>query len=159
MARVVHRLVGQTTGERAVADHGDHLEMLVLQVPRRGNSERGREPGAGVSRAELVVLALGASQESREASRLAQRGQAIVAPGEDLPRIGLVSHVPHDLVARGVEAVTQRHGELDDAEPGADVAPGLRDHVDQTTAHLVGERLELGAVQAPDVLRTSDGLK
>jgi len=112
-----------------------------------------------MSRAELIVLALGASQEAGEAARLAQCGETVVAPCEDLPRVSLVSHVPHDPVPRGFEAVAQRHRQLDHAEPGADVPTGLRDDVDQATAHLVRERLELVARQAPDVLGSTDELK
>jgi len=37
----------------------------------------------------------------------------------------------------------QRDGELDDAEPGADVPPGARTHVDEARADLVGELAQL----------------
>src|SRR2546422_8175556 len=136
MARVVHGLVREPARERAVADHAHDLVLLAFQVPRRGDPEGGREPGAGVAGAELIVCALGATQESRETARLAQRGEALVTPGEDLPGIRLVPDVPDDLVPRGIEAVTQRHRELDHAQPGADVATGLRHDVDQAAADL-----------------------
>ena len=159
VAGVVHRFVRQPTREGAVAHDRDHLELLAFQISRRGDPERRREAGAGVPRAELVVRTLVASQEAGQAAGLTQRGEALVTAGEDLPRIALVADVPHDPVARRVEAMTQRHRQLDDAQPRADVAPRLGHHVDQAAAHLVGERLELVARQAPDILGTTNGLK
>src|SRR5207244_12291173 len=120
---------------------------------------RRREAGPGVPGPELVVRTLAAPQEPGQATRLAQRRQAIVPAGEDLPGVALMAHVPHDLVAGRVEAVPQRHGQLDYAQAGADVTAGLRDDVDQPAAHLVRERLELVARQALDVRRTYDRLK
>src|SRR3989454_6467753 len=73
--------------------------------------------------------------------------------------VALMAHVPHDLVAGRVEAVPQRHGQLDYAQAGADVTAGLRDDVDQPAAHLVREGLELVARQAPDVFGSTDELK
>src|SRR5204863_8837089 len=145
--------------ERAVADHAHDLVLLAFQVARRGDPEGSREPGAGVAGAELIVVALGATQEPREAARLAQRREALVAPGEDLPGIRLVPDVPHDLVPWGIEAVAQRHRELDHAQPGADVPTGLRHDVDQAPADFVRERLELLFRKPSDVRGTGDRLK
>src|SRR5205807_7732062 len=78
MTRVVHGLVGEPARERTVANHAHDLVLVALQVPRRRDPERRRKPGAGVAGAEVIVLALGATQESREAARLAQRGEALV---------------------------------------------------------------------------------
>src|SRR2546426_814063 len=88
------------------------------------------------SRMRLVIgLAFGAAQEAAQAARLTQRRELGVTPGEDLPRIALVPHVPDDAVVGGIEDVQQRDRQLDNAEPRADVTPGLRDHVDQPLPH------------------------
>ena len=68
-----------------------------------------------------------------------------LAPGEHLVRIGLVPHVPHQLVARRVEHVVQRDRELHHAEPRADVAAGARARIDERRAHVVGQRAQLVA--------------
>src|SRR5205085_5645871 len=115
----------QAAGERAVAHYRDDLELLALQIARRGDPERGREARAGVPGAELVVGTLVAPQEPRQAARLTQRRQALVATGEDLPRVALVANVPHDPAARGDEAVAQSDRHLDHTPPGAHEAPGL----------------------------------
>jgi hypothetical protein len=92
-----------------------------------------------VAGAERVVLALGALEEARDPLLLPQRLHPVVAPGEQLVRVRLVPHVPHELVARRLERVVQRDGQLDHAEPGADVAARARAHVHEARAHLGGE--------------------
>src|SRR2546427_4205751 len=47
----------------------------------------------------LIVPALTAPQKPRQPSRLAQRGEPVIPPGQDLPGIALVPHVPHDSIA------------------------------------------------------------
>ncbi len=86
--------------------------------------------------AERVVLALRALGEAGEPAFLAQRAHAVAAAGEDLVRIGLVADVPDQPVARRVEHVMQRHGQLDHAEPGAEMAAGVGDDLDQVVAQL-----------------------
>ena len=87
--------------------------------------------------AERVVFALGALGEAGQPVLLAQRADAVAAAGQDLVRIGLVADVPDQPVVRRVEDVVQRDGQLDDAEPGAQMAAGVRDGVDQLSAQLV----------------------
>ncbi len=88
--------------------------------------------------AERVVFAFGALGETGQPAALADGADAVAAAGEDLVRIGLVADVPDQLVARGVEDVVQRDGQLDHAEAGAEMAAGLGDRVDGLMAQLVG---------------------
>ena len=112
-----------------------------------------------MTRPELVVGTLAAAQKPRQAAGLAQRRQTIVAAGENLPGIALVAHVPHDLVAWRVEAVGERHGQLDHAEAGTDVTARLGYDVDQPASDFVGEGLELVLRKSLDVCGTCDRLK
>jgi hypothetical protein len=84
---------------------------------------------------------------------------ALAAAGQDLVRIGLVAHVPHDAVVRRVEHVVQRDGQLDRAQVGRQVAAGLGDRIEQEAAQLFGQRLQLMAGQAAQVGRVVDGLR
>ena len=52
----------------------------------------------------------------REAALLLDGVELVAAAGEHLVRIGLVADVPDEAVARRVEDVVQRDGELDRAE-------------------------------------------
>jgi len=65
----------------------------------------------------------------------------LVAPaGQHLVRISLVTDVPEDLVARGVEQRVQRDGELAGAEIRPEVAADLTDRVDDVLANLLREQ-------------------
>ena len=62
-----------------------------------------------------------------------------------------MADVPHQLVARRPEQRVEGDRQLDDAEPRADVCTGARAVVDETGAHLVGERAELVAGEGAQV--------
>src|SRR3546814_4541375 len=93
---------------RPVADHRDRAAGLVLQPVRDHKEERGEDRGRRMRRPERVVLALAALGEARQAAALAQRADAVAAPGHYLVRIALVPDVPHQLVARRVEHIMDR---------------------------------------------------
>ena len=157
VAGVVHALVGETAGEGAVAHDGDDLVLLTAEIARGGHAEGGGDRRARVTGAELVVLALVPLEKAGDAVPLAERRERIVAPGEELPGVGLVAHVPHDLVGRGVELVEQRDGELDHAEARADVAAGDGAALDQAVPDLLRELGELLALEALEVGGRLDG--
>ena len=112
-----------------------------------------------MGRAERVVFALAAPREARQAAFLAQGADAAAPAGDDLVRIGLVADVPEQPVARRVEHVVQRHGELDHAQPGAEMAAGDRDGRDRLLAQFVGELAQLLGLQPTDVGRYVDGIE
>ncbi len=84
--------------------------------------------------------------------------QLVAAPGQDLVRIGLVTDVPEDLVARRVEQRVQRDRDLAGAEVGAEMAADLADGVDDVLAHLLGDLLQLLVGEAVEVLGLFDRL-
>src|SRR6476619_2870334 len=77
-------------------------------------------------RAKRVVFAFAAPGEAGKSAGLAKRADAVARAGEDLVRVSLVADVPHEAVARCVEDVMQRDGQLDHAEAGAEVSAGHR---------------------------------
>jgi len=70
-----------------------------------------------------------------------------------------MAHVPHDLVAGRVEAVAERDGQLDHAQPAPMCPPVWGHDVDQPAPHLVGKGLELVSGKPLDVRGTGDRLK
>ena len=70
-----------------------------------------------------------------------------------------MSHVPDDAVVGGIEDIQQRDRQLDDAEPRADVTPGLGHDIDQPLPHLVGQRGELLEGEPLDVFGTTNGFE
>ena len=145
---IVHRLIGHAGRHRAVADHRDRLAGLVGQLVGDREAQSRRDRGRAVRRAERIVFALAALGEAGEAAAHAQGADAVAPAGDDLVRIGLVADVPDQPVARRVEHIMERDGELDHAEPGAEMAAGHRDRRDRLGAQLVGELAELRRCRA-----------
>ena len=113
---VVESLESQSSGQRAVADHGDHLALLAPQSRRGGHAQRGGDRSRGVSRAERVVLAFAHARETAQPVQLAIRQEPVAPTRDDLVGISLMAHVPDQLVVRRVEDVVQRGGQLDDSQ-------------------------------------------
>ena len=81
---------------------------------------------------------------------------AFAPAGQNLVRVGLVADIPHQPVARGVEHVVQRDGQLDRAEVGGQMAAGLGDRLDQERAQFVGQ---LGQLLRPGAQRPARGIE
>ncbi len=81
--------------------------------------------------AERIVFAFCALGETGKTARLTQRADAVAAARQNLVRIGLVTNVPDQPIPRRIEEIVQSDRQLDDAEPGAQVAARLRNGVDQ----------------------------
>ena len=88
-----------------------------------------------------------------------KRADAVAPAGQDLVRIGLVADVPDQPVLRGVEHVMERDRQLDDPEPGAEMAARDRDGVDGLLAQLVRQLAQLAAVQPTQVGRRLDEIE
>lgn len=103
-------------GQRAVADHGDHLALLAPQSRRGGHAQRGGDRSRSVSRAERVVLAFAHARETAQPVQLAIRQEPVAPTRDDLVGISLMAHVPDQLVVRRIERRSERGGQLDDPQ-------------------------------------------
>lgn len=63
----------------------------------------------------------------------------IATSGQNFVRIGLVAHVPDELIERRVIDVVQRHGQLYRAKPGGEMAAGAAYAVEQVATQLVAQ--------------------
>ncbi len=155
-SRMVERLEGDAGGHCAVADHR-HDAAVVAGVRRRHrHAERCGDRGARMSYAERVVLALRTGGERRKSAVLLDGVQPVAAPGEHFVRVGLVTDVPDQPVARGVEHVVQSDRQLDRAEARGEMAAARADAVDQELAQLACQRRELACGQAAQIRRAVD---
>jgi hypothetical protein len=82
------------------------------------------------------VVALRAARVAGQATALPQPLEALDPPGEHLVHVGLVAGVEDDGLARRLEDAVQRDRQLDAAQVGAEVAPGLGDAGDEGVADL-----------------------
>ena len=157
---LVDRLERDAAGHRPVSDHGDDLSVLAVTGAHRLLDSHGvADRGGGVPRAHDVVARLVNGAERRQALVAPDRLQLIAATGQDLVRIGLVAHVPEDLVARRVQQRVQRDGDLARPEVGAEVATDLPHRVDDVGADLLGQRLQLVVVETVQVLGLVDSVE
>ena len=142
-AGVVHRLIRHAGTHRAVADHGDDVALVALQVARHRHPESRRDRRGGMRRAERVVLALRTAGEARQAATRAQRANPVTPPGQDFVRIRLMPDIPDHPVVRRVEHRVERDGQLHHPERGAEMAAGDRYRVDRLRAQFVSQLPQL----------------
>ena len=156
---VVHGLVGHAGSHGAVANDGYCMAVRALVLRAHRHPQSGRDTGRRMGGAKGVVLAFTAPRETAQATLLAQGGHALAPPGQNFVRIGLVTHVPHQPVLRGVVDVVQGHGQFDSAQIGAEMPPGLGHAVEQKGPQLASQGRQLRARQAAKIGRALNRCK
>ena len=156
---VVHGLVGHARRHRAVADDGYCMAVRALVLRAHGHPQGGGDAGRRMGGAKGVVLAFAAPWETAQAALLAQGGHALAPPGQNFVRIGLVAHVPHQAVLRGVVDVVQGHGQFDSAQIGAEMPPRLGHAVEQKGPQLSRQGRQLRARQTAKIGRSLNRCK
>lgn len=109
--------------------------------------------------AEGVVFGFGAARETGDAAELAQPRHLIAAAGQDLVRIRLMTDVPDDAVIRRIEHIVQRDGQLHRAQIGRQMAARLGHAIEHVGSQLVGQRLQLAAIEGAEIGRIVDGFQ
>ena len=104
-------------------------------------------------RAERIILALGALGEARKPPALPNGAQRLAPAGQDLVRIGLMTHIPDQPVNRRVEHIMQRNRQLDNPEPRTQMSPGLPNRINHLAANLVRKLTQLGQRKSSHVRR------
>ena len=137
---VVQRLIGHPAGQGAVPDHGNHRIILSLQVSGLHQAEPGGDGGGAVSRIKAVAFAFLAFGETAHAAVLAQMLKALPPSGQKLVGIGLMPHVPDDLILGQIQHQMKRHGQLHRAKVGAEMASRHADLVHQKFPDLRRQR-------------------
>ena len=112
-----------------------------------------------MGRAKGVVLAFAAPRKAGQTIQLAQTVHAVTPARQDLVRISLMAHVPHQSVVGRVENIVQRHCQFDRAQIRTQVATGTGNAVKHIGAQFIGDARELRARQSPQVGRAVDGFK
>ena len=127
-ARIVQGLVSHTACHGAITDDRHHIVLAVEMVTGHGKAEGRRNGGGGMPRAKAVILAFAAFQESRNAALLAERIEPVVAARQKLVHIGLVAHIPDNLVFGSVKHVMEGNGQFHHPETGRQV-PAMLSHL------------------------------
>ena len=92
-----------------------------MEVEEEGFTGRGtllidRDGGRGVGGSEVVVLALGSSRETRDATELPNARHLLSAPSEDLVWVALVADIPDQSIKGRVKDMMDGNRELNRAE-------------------------------------------
>ena len=153
---VVQPFEGQPAGHRTVADDRHDPILLAPQFGRLGHAEGRRDRHRGVSPAESVVFALGHAREAADAPQPALGFERFAAARDDLVGIGLVSHVPHDLIGGRVEDIMQGGGQLHSPQTRREVSGIYRTFVDDIASQLVAVSAQLLRGEPFEVLRRID---
>src|SRR5512143_3593717 len=91
-------------------------------APRRlDHAERRGDRSSRVTRAERVVRALLAPQEATRPVGLLHLHQPREATGQRLVAVGLMADVPDQPIARRIEQIVERDGQLDGAQAPGEV--------------------------------------
>ena len=82
-----------------------------------------------------------------------QRVELVPAPGDQFVGVGLVTHIPDDLVPGGIEDVMEGKGELHGAKRGGQVAAVFGAGLDDDPADVLREDFKLLLAEQLDVGR------
>ena len=153
------RLPAHAAGQRAVADHDDHVPTRAGELERLGQAVGVGQAGGGVAVLDEVVLALGPARVAGQAAALAQVVETGLAPGQDLVHVRLVTDVPQDRVVRRVEHPVQRHRQLDDPQvrPEMPAGPGNLRHQERTD--LIAKSGQFLVIQPLEVVGSMHGVQ
>ena len=110
-------------------------------------------------RAKGVELTLSALRKTTQAAHLAQAGHAVTPARQNFVRIGLMAHIPHEAVLRGIKNVMQGNGELHRAEVGTQVPAGFADGFKHVGPQFVRQLPQLRTFQLAQVHRRLNGLQ
>ena len=86
-----------------------------------------------------VVAALTALGEAAETAVLPQGVKPVLAPGEQLVGVGLMPHIPDDLVPGAVKDIVEGDGQIHHSQAGGQVASGFGHGGDDLLPDFLGQ--------------------
>ena len=106
-----------------------------------------------MARVKGVIGALLPFWEAAHAAELAQIVEAVLSPAEDLMGIGLMAHVPYDLILRKIKGQVQGHGQLHDSQVGGQMTACTADLFQQKLPDLLRQHRIIFRFQLLDIRR------
>ena len=96
-----------------------------------------------MSSIKYIALAFFSLGKSAHSAVLSKGIKSFPAPGKKLMGIGLMSHIPDDLISRQVKRQMQRNGQLHHPQVGRQMAAVLTDLLNQELPDFPTEQLQL----------------
>mmetsp|Transcript_13490 Transcript_13490/g.21017 ORF Transcript_13490/g.21017 Transcript_13490/m.21017 type:complete len:286 (+) Transcript_13490:2606-3463(+) len=160
VSRIVHGLVGHTTGDGSVTNH---CNTIILSFVEGGlghrHALRGTDGCGGVSSTEGIIFGFLTFAKSRHTIELTQRRESITTASEHFVGVALMSNVPDDVILGHIEDVVESSCKFNNTERGGEVTTSFRDSLDDLPTELVGKLLELRHVKAIHVAGEFDRIK
>ena len=107
--RIVQAFIGKTSCQRTVSDHGYHRIMLSSKISCLDIAKPRRDGRGRMTCVKSIAVALSSSGKASHASKLAQRIKARLASCQNFMRVGLMSHVPDNLIFRKIQGQMKPH--------------------------------------------------
>ena len=163
-AGIVESLKREAATHRAVANDGHHVAVaLTMAYGSNAHTQGSRDGITGMAAGKGVVFTLSGRGEGPQTVQLAIGGEGIAPPRQHLVAVSLMSHVPHEQIARRIHNVVKSHGQFNGAEAGGKVSGVLRQFFYKVSAQLSahcrqrlnGQRAQVGRrIYASEVLIT-----
>ena len=102
-------------------------------------------------RAKRIKFALVAARKTADSAELTQREHAIAPTCEDFVGIGLMAHIPHQTVMRGIENIMQGNRELHGSKVGTQMPARFGDRLQHMLTQFIGQGFEIGSLQPTQV--------
>ena len=115
--------------------------ILTAKIPRLDKPQPRRDGRGTVTCIKTVTLALLSLGKAAHPAVFAQALKPQAPARQQFVRIGLVPHIPHDLVLRQVQAQMQRHGQLHCPEIGSEMPSRDTDLVNQEISDLLRQQV------------------
>ena len=112
-----------------------------------------------MAHSEGVVDALFRTGKSLYAPVLTQRRKTLSTTGQQLVGVCLVSHVPDDLIPRGIEHIVKGDGQFDRSQAGGQMSPFLRHDVQNSLTDLLGQLGKHRAFQLSQIVWRVDAIQ
>ena len=141
MSRLPMRFQRQASGQGTVTDDGCHMFVASPEIAGHGHAQRGGNGRGGVPHPEVIAGAFLPAGKAGNAAVTPQRFKAIRSAGKDFPGIALMSHIPDDGIAAGVEHGKQRQGQFHHTEGGCEMPAVMCDDADDFVPQFLGKSL------------------
>ena len=136
MRHVIEGFIGQSASHRPVSDHCHDRPVLRAQFPGAYHSERRADGSGAVPCIKGITGAFLTFGETAHSAELPEMIKLFSAPCQKLMGIGLMSHIPDDLVLRQIQGKMQRHGQFHCTQITGQMTARFTDLLDQELPDL-----------------------
>ena len=113
--------------------------VLSQKLSRRNIAQARGDRSRTVACVKRVAGALLPLREPAHAAVFSQVVKSVLSPGQQLMRVGLMSHIPDQLILREVQRQMERHRQLHHTQVGGEMPPCPADLFDQELPDLAGK--------------------